>query len=443
MDPRAAGSDERSPDDGPSRAAAGRVSGVARRFGWGLADQVFSSLTNFALTFLVARSVDVSGFGAFALAFAAYLTALGLSRAAVTSPLSIRYSTRREEWSGAAGAAAGAAVVLGVALGIVCALVGWLIGGGLRLPLVVLGCTLPALLLQDSWRFAFFAQAKGHRAFINDVVWAVTLLPVIVLVSASDSDDPSAFIAAWGGTAGLAGLIGAFQARVAPNPALGFAWWRQHRELSDWFVGEFVAIRGSVHVASLCVAAFLGLEAIAALRAGTVLMGPVHTVLMGLVLVAVPEGARMLASSPTRLKRTMLFVSGAVTAVAVAWGVVLMTLPDAVGSELLGQTWGPTESILLPLTFTVALAGAAVGLRSGLRALGAGRETFRARLYVTTLGLIGVFAGALIGRSAVGVAWGDAISNGLSLIVWWRAFHTALVQHGSARASAGAHDRIE
>ena len=33
------------------------VAGFAKRFGWGVADQSLSSLTNFALTVLVARSV--------------------------------------------------------------------------------------------------------------------------------------------------------------------------------------------------------------------------------------------------------------------------------------------------------------------------------------------------------------------------------------------------
>src|SRR6266511_2221444 len=77
----------------------GFVAEAGRKFSWGLADQVFSSLTNFALTFLVARSVGADEFGDFAIAFTIYLTAMGVTRAAITSPLSIRYSTRPEsEW---------------------------------------------------------------------------------------------------------------------------------------------------------------------------------------------------------------------------------------------------------------------------------------------------------------------------------------------------------
>jgi O-antigen/teichoic acid export membrane protein len=408
---------------------------IAGRFGWGLADQIFSSLTNFALTFLIARSVDAQGFGVFAVAFTVYLTALGLSRAAITSPLSIRYSTRPEAWHDATSATAGAALLLGAGLGGLCILVGSLLGGGLRSPLVALGILLPALLLQDSWRFAFFALAKGFHAFWNDVVWAATLLPVMAVLSAAGANEPTPFIVAWGGTAVVASAVGAVQARVVPQISRAIGWWKQHRELSDWFVGEFAATRGAVQVGNFWIAAFLGLGAVGALRAGNVLMGPAHTVFMGLVLVAVPEGARLLASAPSRLQRMMLLLSGSLTLLALAWGAVLLLLPDAVGTEFLGKTWEPTQAIILPLSLTVALAAPAVGLTSGLRALAAGRETFRARVYVTALGLGGVFAGALIGRSAAGVAWGNAISNGLALFVWWKAFRGALAGYEADAAS--------
>jgi O-antigen/teichoic acid export membrane protein len=411
-----------------------RTTGRIQRFGWGLADQVFSSLTNFALTFLVARSVDAAGFGVFAIAFAVYLTALGIGRAALTSPLAIRYSDRPEAWRDATGAAAGGALVLGAGLGVLCAVAGWLLDGQLEGALVALGVALPALLLQDVWRYAFFASARGSRAFVNDLVWAAALLPLMAALSASGADHVAVFVAAWGVTAAVAAAIGAVQARTLPRPSRAIGWWREHRDLSDWFVGEFAAIRGSVQLANLGIAAFLGLGAVGALRAGNVLMGPVNTVLMGLVLVAVPEGVRLLAD-PGRLRRVMLLISGGLALLALVWGALLLLVPDSVGVELLGATWEPTQAILVPLTLRVGLAAAAVGFTSGLRSLAAARETFRARLFVTALGLAGVFGGALIGRSAAGVAWGDAISNGVALLVWWRAFGGALARHRAAVAT--------
>ena len=69
-----------------------RARPVAGRAGWGLIDQVFSSLTNFALGIVVARTVPIAEFGAFSLAFAAYLLAVNMTRAFPMQPLAIRYS---------------------------------------------------------------------------------------------------------------------------------------------------------------------------------------------------------------------------------------------------------------------------------------------------------------------------------------------------------------
>ena len=71
-----------------------RTSGAARRAGWNLVDQVISSVTNAALSFVVARSVDVEQFGGFAVAFSVFALAVGLSRALATSPLGIRFESR-------------------------------------------------------------------------------------------------------------------------------------------------------------------------------------------------------------------------------------------------------------------------------------------------------------------------------------------------------------
>ena len=46
-----------------------------------------------------------------------------------------------------------------------------------RLAFLALGLILPGLLLQDSWRYSFFALGQGSKAFVNDTVWTLTLVP--------------------------------------------------------------------------------------------------------------------------------------------------------------------------------------------------------------------------------------------------------------------------
>src|SRR5829696_5942351 len=152
------------------------------RLGWGIADQAISSISNLALGIVVARSLGAADFGAFSLAWVTYGVILNLSRGLATDPLTVRYSGPPDErWRSAVGRAASTATALGLAVGAVCVVVGLAIGGLVGSSFAALGLTLPGLLLQDSWRIAFFAAGKGQRAFANDFVWAVSLMPAMLI----------------------------------------------------------------------------------------------------------------------------------------------------------------------------------------------------------------------------------------------------------------------
>src|SRR6266511_3328609 len=147
--------------------------GRLRRAGWGMADQGFSSLTNFALGVLVARSVSPQAFGAFALVFTIYTLLLGFCRALATEPLLVRFTAAPDRWPSGVSSAAGMAALIGVFAGSGCLIVGSIFGGFIGYGLIGLGLTLPGLLVQDSWRYAFFAEGRADKAFVNDVVWAI------------------------------------------------------------------------------------------------------------------------------------------------------------------------------------------------------------------------------------------------------------------------------
>ena len=69
------------------------IPSIARRAGWNLVDQVISSGTNAVLSILIARSVDETAFGSFAVAFTVFGFLVGASQAVSTSPLGVRFTT--------------------------------------------------------------------------------------------------------------------------------------------------------------------------------------------------------------------------------------------------------------------------------------------------------------------------------------------------------------
>src|SRR5882757_6173597 len=128
--------------------------GMAGRLSWGLADQAVSSMTNFAVGIVVARSLGVTAFGVFSLAWVTYGVVLNVSRGLGTDPLMVRYSgVPIGEWRAGVSRASGTAFVVGVAGGAVSVLFGLVVDGAIGEAFVALGIVLPALLLQDAWRF--------------------------------------------------------------------------------------------------------------------------------------------------------------------------------------------------------------------------------------------------------------------------------------------------
>ena len=184
---------------------------AGRRLSWGVADQAVSSLTNFAVSIYIARTLGAVQYGAFSLAYVTYGFALNASRGLATDPLLVRFSgTNVPTWRRAVGEyASGTAVIAGLATGSVVLVAAALLDGPARLAFFALGLTLPGLLLQDSWRFAFFALGRGSQAFINDVIWGVTLLPALLFLRATGHANVFWFVFAWGATATVGGRSGA------------------------------------------------------------------------------------------------------------------------------------------------------------------------------------------------------------------------------------------
>ena len=401
-----------------------------KRFGWGLGDQALSSLTNFALGVLVATSVSTHAFGEFNLVFATYLLVLGISRALATEPLVIRYTTADEEaWREAASSASGTALAVSAFAGAICIVGGLVVGGDGGRLFVVLGLLLPGLLVQDSWRFVFFSRARGAQAVMNDLGWTVLLLTVASAVHFLDYQDVGLFIICWGGAAGFASVYGMYQLRLLPRPSRVLIWWGAHRGLSVRLATQFVATSGISQASVYAITLVAGATALGSLRGAYLLLGPIQVLVMGVGLVAVPEGARALRSSRQALKRLVWGVSSLVGASALGWGAIAYNLPESWGRAILGVTWDSAQPLVIPTALAMVASGLTAGATSGIRALGAADRSLRGGVAAAVVIAVGAITGAVI-NGAAGCAWGTAAGAWTTLPIWWRQFSRALSEHG-------------
>ena len=249
---------------------------MAGRLSWGLGDQAVSSITNFVVGLYVARSLGTTAFGMFSLAWVSYGVVLNLSRGLTTDPLMVRFSgASTESWRAATARATGTALTAGVVAGVVSVTAGLLVGEDIGGAFVALGIVIPALLLQDAWRFAFFAAGHGKKAFVNDVVWGVALIPAL-FVAHRWFDTVVAFILAWGLSSAVAAGYGCLQSGVRPDPRGTLEWLRRHRDLGTRYLIENVSNSGSSQLRMYGLGAIAGLASVGAVRGAELLLSLIH-----------------------------------------------------------------------------------------------------------------------------------------------------------------------
>lgn len=413
----------------------GAVRSIGRRFGWGVGDQALSSVTNLAIGFLAARTLPTADFGSFAVVFAAYLVALGAARAITSEPFVIRYAAvSASDWRTGAASATGSAVAIGLLGGMVCAIAGLIAGGPLGSGLLALGVMMPGLLLQDTWRFTFFAARRGSSSFANDLVWAAALAAGMTTLVLTRTASVGWLVVAWGGAGTVAGLFGTVQAYVLPSPGRTMVWMRRHRDLFPRFLGEFSVTTGVGQITTLGLGAIAGLIELGTLRAGQILLGPFNVLSLGISIVAVPEGVRALRKSSEELARFCRRVSLFLAAGALTLGATVWALPDRIGTALLRENWSGGHSIVIPLAIGMAFFGIVLGAGVGLRSLAAARLSLRAKLLVAPLMLAGPLTGAAL-TGAIGAAWGGTMAISIGVVIWWRYFLKGLREHVDSQPS--------
>ena len=388
-------------------------------------DQSLSSLTNFGLSFLVLRQVTAEAYGAFTLGIATYALALSLSRALGAEPQLVRFSgVSIPEWRQAAQSTTGLAISLAVTLSIIMAAIASFSTTLIADALLPLSLVLPGLLLQDAWRYTFFAGGRPALAFFNDLAWATSQLVLVGILFAAGSVTLQSLILAWGGAALLAAVFGGFQAKLFPQPKLALHWLREHKDLGPRFVAEVLLSKGSGQLLFYTVGAFSGLTALGILNAARVLFGPVNILEHGALGLAVPEGTRVWRMQPERLGTIMRFVGLALALSVLMCGALIMAIPLDLGVVLLGPTWRSARPLVPAMTLLISTGALAQGARMGLRILAAPSKSLAAWIIIAPVLVVFGGLGAALG-GAHGAALGWALANCLGAVIWWYHFHTA------------------
>ncbi|GAB6900433.1 MATE family efflux transporter [Kineosporia succinea] len=388
---------------------------------WTFSDQALSSLTNAALSIVVARAVAPGVFGSFALALLTYGFVVGLVRAFVGEPYMVRFSAANasERRRGTAWAT-GAALVMGVAAGLVClvvALVASLFSGSAAAAFTALAISLPGLVLQDTWRHLFFAAGRPASATMNDLTWAVLQFGALGFLFLTGK--PSVFVItlAWGLSALVGAILGWQQTGVAPSPRRAKAWVQETKDLSYPLGLGYAINTGAVNAVTYLIGFIVGVVAVGAMRAAQTLLGPLNLLFAGFNAFILPLMSRA-AVRGERLLRLAILCSAALSTITAIWVTALVVLPDSIGVKILKDNWDGAAKVMLP-SGLVLLAGAAVlGASSALVSLGRSDLMLRITRIQAPLMLVLGLAGAWAGGVVLGV-YGLAAAQTMGLVYCW------------------------
>jgi hypothetical protein len=391
-----------------------------------LSDQGASSLSNILVFVLVARSFD-SGevVGAFSAAMIAYQIVVGLTRALGGQTFLSLYShlspdARRHVVPDLLAMTLLMALLSTGALGVISLITGGMLGSAF----LSLALIMPALLLQDTWRYALVVDRPGATLLL-DLLWLAAVVLAFALVP--DNADLSWFITIWGLGAMGGAFLGFLLARIDRLGMNPLRWVTDHREVGIRYAGEFATTQGTNNVVTSSLGFVADLSTLGTVRASQVYYGPLNTLLGGFYLAVVPEGAQ-LRHSPVRMRQLLLKVTMGLTAVAGVWMFVGLVLPASWGRAALGETWTDAHQLIIPMGLAMVASGVMSGARFGLRSLADARRSLRVKVMTTPFLVVLPLLGAVT-SGAVGFATGFFLARTFAAVVSWKAFNEALAAH--------------
>lgn len=399
---------------------------LLRKLSWNLVDQGLSAASNFALAIVVARSVDASEFGAFAIALMVYGISVAATKSVVGQPLQMRYSSadplaQRAEISRATGFV----LPIGAALAVVAAVIGLLVSGSVGSSMLALAIVLPVLLVQDSCRMAMFTIGKPAWAAAIDAVWTVVQFALLAALLLTGHQQVWLLIIAWGVAAGISALLGLVLLRVRPMILQGLGWFRSQRHLIRYLFPEYLLGLGAAQFGIVLVGVVASADAVGSLRAAQVLLGPLLILATAAFQFAVPE----MASRPSMTSRQRaafgLGISGGLGLITIAYVGGLLLMPGWAGAALFGDSWAGAAAVLLPMGLASLASSQANGPAGVLYAMGRAQWTFRITLVKGPVTMVVLLLGAAL-WAAPGAAWAFFLIELAVLPAWLLTFRKAI-----------------
>jgi hypothetical protein len=371
----------------------------------GAADQLFSSLSNGLIVYAVAVVTPTENFGQIALLLTLLTAAIGVLRGALGTPLLLMAGRARSEIRREGSFAVTTALLISPIVG---GLIWIVAGSGILVPAILIVIATPIVLAEDVLRYVAIAQGRAHLAAFWDGVWLAGSAALLVATWVHLPVATTTYlIGGWTALAFLA-LVGLLVGvHVGPRLRQYRAWisdgW-QHRAR---YGTESGLEQTMLFAVLLFVAVILSPEATAALRGASALLAPVAIASSAVPLVVIPESKR-LDMPPPRVWNALARIALVVSSGSLLIGAAIYLMPPAVGELVLGRTFEAAQAIVPIFAFEYAIATWIFAVIYFLRTFNRSADVLKLKIVWILVMLVTVVSGALLFRTAAGVAVGIA-----------------------------------
>ena len=373
-----------------------------------------SSISNFILSIVIARSGSVAEVASFAIGFAGFITISGISRAMVGEPSSARLLPIDSLRQGGQQVSC-----YGLILAVVIFLLGLLTG---QPYLMAVGISGHAIALYDYSKLISTVFGNPQIAVITESIRAISIIGIAFIPTVNDK--PFLIFVIWLLTMCVASLIGILIQRIRILPTVGHAEIPFKESISYSF--DYILGGGTSQAITFALGAFASPAVNASIRGAGTLFGPI-------TMIATSVRALLLKFLSRRLFAGSKFgppihVSLSLLIAAIPLLIVVNLLPNEWGHSLLGETWLVAKEVMPYLSIEVISTMLTTIPFSGHRSLGAHKRVFKIRLSLALLRLpIVIGAGILGGHMWAAIAM--VTTSVLELIVWWTSYTHLMKAH--------------
>jgi O-antigen/teichoic acid export membrane protein len=382
-------------------------------------DQGASSLSNFALSIVVAHYSGPRELGIFALLTTTYILTQGFVRSFTSDCLLTRSETdddvMRTYEGGGYLLAFFIATILSIALLFACGLMSTAFG----LPFLVFAVSFPLMALQDYSRYIGISRHNPGYSIRLDTAWVILFIGAFAVLRSTDHVSLPWLIGAWTGAGALVGLTTLRSHLVVHSARTMLRFWiESERAVGVRFASQFMLITSWTYFIFYLLVFVVSIDAVGQIKLAQLALGPVVVMAAGVQSALVSLASKKFRVDPRSAERFLFSIGCVMAAVTALWTALMFYLPVHSMAKLLGPTWPEARMVVPFMGLSFVLASFSGVANSGLRAMRAAKENLRLAIVMLPFVFVPCLGGAAL-WGARGFAAGLSVAQGIYAMLGW------------------------